>query len=173
MLPARADRGRSLKLEGREKALAKLRAIPQTVRPALRASIEGAAGEVVAFQQRVVPVKSGKLRKSIRYVMGSFKTAGSAQLRAGSVEGDPDLTATIIAGDQDGWYARLVEFGTKPHSLAKDANRSSGKYQDQGRQHPGSAARPFFYGPFRALRKKLKRKISTAVRKAALAAVKG
>lgn len=162
-----------MKLAGREKALAKMRAIPQRVRPALRKAIEGAAGEVVAFQKRVAPSKSGKLRKSIKFVMGSFETSGSAQLRAGSVQGDPDLTATVIAGDNDGWYARLVEFGTAPHSLAKGANRKSGKYQDKGPTHSGSTPRPFFYGPFRALRKKLKRRISTAVRKAALEAVRG
>lgn len=162
-----------MKLVGREKALAKLAAIPQRVRPALRKAIEDAAGEVVEFQRRVVPVESGKLRASIRFVMGSFKTAGSAQLRAGSVEGDPDLTATVVAGDQAGWYARLVEFGTAEHSLAKGANRSSGKLQDKGPHMRELKPRPFFYGPFRALRPKLKRRISAAVRKAAIAAVRG
>lgn len=183
------------KLIGRERTLAKLRAIPAKVRPAVRKAIETGADEIVAMQQRLVPVDSGALRASIRVEMGGVALASSGVLSGGGgrrgrgsrsggaaggvIAGDPDLTATIVAGNAEAYYARFVEFGTAPHTI-KPKNTQGALYipgrgwlkPGEGIDHPGSSARPFFFGPFRALRRKVRSRVSRAIRKAAIEAAR-
>lgn len=167
------------RLEKRQATLAKMARIPKDVRPALRKAIEDGAGEVVAFQKRLVSVRKGKLRESIKYVMGAFKlersqiAIGQGKAASRDIDGDPDLTATIVAGGKDAYYARWVEFGTQGHSLAKGARVKSGAKQNEGRQHPGTPPKPFFYGPWRASRKKIKSRVTRAVTKAVKSSVQG
>lgn len=44
--------------------------------------------------------------------------------------------------------AHLREFDVAPHSLAKGAERRTGKLQDKGPHHPGTTARPFLTPAF-------------------------
>lgn len=147
----------------RERTLKILAAIPKEIRKGVRVQIEKQAGSIVDTQKRLVAEDSGALRDSIRYQMGDVELASSANLASGAAgKGDPDLTATIIAGDRDAYYARFVEFGTAPHT-------NGGKFA--GTDHPGTAAKPFFYAPFRANRKRAKAAVSRAIGKAVKAAV--
>lgn len=189
----------------REHTLAILAAVPKGIRQEVRKVIEQKAGEIVATQKSLVPVKSGDLKKSIRYEMGNVALSSSANLfgtsgkrtkgeaykgsAGGKIVGDPDLTATIIAGDDKAFYARFVEFGTAPHSLEKGELvtswvnvvrkgvqfrtrvRRRTKFAD-AKRHPGSAPHPFFYGPFRASKKRVKSAVSRAIGKAVKAAAK-
>ena len=171
----------------RARTLKLLAAIPKAVRDRVRPVIEASAEELVGMQKRMVPVRRGKLRDSIRHEMGSVwldssgvlagssgqRTRGSRWLGSagGKIEGDPDLTATILAGDFASFYARFVEFGTKPHSLSKGflvrmRGRNRRVRPSNDRLHPGARARPFFYGPFRALRRKIKARVSRAIGRA-------
>lgn len=168
----------------RERTLRILSAVPKVVRERLRPVIEAQAAEVVAMQKRLVPAESGALRKSIRWRMGSFEVASSANLTAGggrrggakggglAVKGDPDLTATIVAGDRVAFYARFVEFGTKAHRIRPRTRGGSlaigGRVLAPGEvvSHPGARPKPFFFGPFRASRKRIKRRVATATGKA-------
>lgn len=47
------------------------------------------------------------------------------------------------------YWDRFVERGTKPHSVSKGANLSSGRRQRGGKQHPGMAAQPFMEPAFK------------------------
>ena len=183
----------------RARTLKILAAIPKAVRERVRPVIEASAEELVGMQKRLVPTRRGKLRDSIRHEMGSVSLASSGMLAGssgrrgkgsrfggsagGTIEGDPDLTATVLAGDRDAFYARFVEFGTAPHDLRKGGavvawrmvTRSgrtfAQRYRRQtklvgAKRHPGSRARAFFYGPFRVLRRKIKSRVSRAIGRA-------
>ena len=147
------------KLEGRDRLLRKMRALPDEVRSAIRQALAEGADEITDMQKRLVPVKSGALRNSIGSTFGKYKPANSnvRGVQAGT-SGDPDLTVTIHAGDAKAFYASFVEFGTAPHT-------NQGRFA--GTQHPGSRAQPFFYPAYRALRRRVKSRITRATTKAA------
>lgn len=149
----------------RQRTLRILSAVAKEIRKAVRPVIEREAGEIVAMQKRLVAKDSGALRDSIRVEMGDTSVDSTANLAGGSAAdgsgGDPDLTATIIAGNQEAYYARFVEFETAPHI-------NGGMFA--GTENPGTRAQPFFYGPFRARKKKAKAAVSRAIGKAVRAA---
>lgn len=150
-------------LTGRDKTLAKLKAMPLAARAAIRTALKTGSDQIVGMQKRLVPIDSGDLRDSIRAEWGDVALASSANLASAGggttlIKGDPDLTVTIVAGNDTAYYARFVEFGTAPHEQGGWA---------EGTQHPGTRPRPFFYGPWRASRKRLKGNVSRAINKAA------
>jgi len=153
------------KVQGRERLLAKMRALPSDVRSAIKQALAEGADEIVEMQKRLVRVSlagshgnpPGTLRDSIVQTWGGDKARYSS-LAGGAGAGDPDLTVRISAGNSKARYAHLVEFGTAPHI-------NGGRFK--GTQHPGTAAQPFFYPAYRALRKRVKSRISRATNKAA------
>jgi HK97 gp10 family phage protein len=96
------------------------------------------------MMKRLVPVDKGDLRDSIGWTWGEVP-AGAAQFFK-SRGGDPDLTATIYAGDDKAFYARLVEFGTV----------KTGEH-------------PYFFPSYHANKKRAKRRIKRAATEAAKA----
>jgi HK97 gp10 family phage protein len=148
------------RVQNRERLLRKLAAIPQKVRQHLAPGIEQGAAEVVATAKRLAPKDSGALERSIRYVKG---TLAAANEKSGPIQGDADLTVHIVAGDEEAWYARLVEFGTPPHP-------NKGMFPDT--QNPGTAPRPYFYPAWRAYRKRVKSRITRTMKKGIKEAVK-
>lgn len=145
------------KIQNRERLLAKMRALPAEVRSSIKQALAQGADEITEMQKRMAPAKSGDLRNSIKQTWGGDKERYSS-LSVGAGGGDPDLTVRISAGNSKVRYAHLVEFGTAPHI-------NGGKFA--GSQHPGTTAQPFFYPPYRALRKRVKSRISRATTKAA------
>lgn len=146
------------RMERRDRLLKKMAALPPAVRKALKESITQGADEITAMQRRLAPTKTGKLRASIKQTWGGGKVAHASVGGGGAGEGDPDLTVTLSAGDRSVRYAHLVEFGTAPHTLG-------GIFA--GAQHPGTTARPFFFPAYRALRRRVKSRITRAAKKAA------
>ncbi|ULK98844.1 HK97-gp10 family putative phage morphogenesis protein [Bradyrhizobium sp. I71] len=153
------------KVEGRERLLAKMRALPVEVRSAIKQALAQGADEITDMQKRLAPVSAtgshgnppGALRDSIVQTWGGDKARYSS-LAGSAGAGDPDLTVRISAGNSKVRYAHLVEFGTSPHP-------NGGKFK--GTDHPGTTAQPFFYPAYRALRKRVKSRISRATNKAA------
>lgn len=145
------------KISGRERLLAKMKALPSAVRSAMKQSLAQSADELTDMQKRLAPVKSGALRESITQTWGGGKVAYSS-LNAEAGAGDPDLTVRISAGNTKVRYAHLVEFGTAPHVVG-------GKFA--GAQHPGTTAQAFFYPPYRALRRRIKSRMTRTSNKAA------
>ncbi|WP_425963877.1 HK97 gp10 family phage protein [Rhizobium nepotum] len=72
---------------------------------------------------------------------------------------DPD--ATGIFAD---WIWHFLEFGTRPHSVAKGGGTVAGqKSADGARMHPGTKAQPHIFPTWRSLRAKAKKRINDAV----------
>lgn len=126
--------------------------IPARVKQAARDAMEQGAEETVQMMKRLVPVDGGKLRDSIGWTWGSAP-AGSMTL--GTVQGRnyKTMRITIYAGDESTIVtnkrgvrfqnARLQEFGTQ-----------------------AMAASPYFFTSWRAMKKRVKSRMTRNVRKA-------
>ena len=144
-------------MQGRDKLLAKLKAIQGAPRKAMREALETGAKQIVETAKSLAPVDDGALRDSIGYTFGDY-TPENANVRGfGAGKGDPDLTVTIHAGNAKAFYAAYVEFGTSPHD-------AGGKFK--GAKHPGSAARPYFWPAVRANKRSVKARLTRAMKKA-------
>lgn len=145
------------RMANRERLLAKMAALPAQVRSQLKQALAQNADELVEFQKRLAPVDSGDLRDSIVQTWGGAAPK-YASLKGEAGDGDPDLSVTISAGNSKVRYAHLVEFPTAPHINA-------GKFK--GSQHPGTLGSPFFFPPYRALKRKMKSRLTRNAKKAA------
>lgn len=163
-------------MQNRERLLRKMAALPTAVRSALKQALAQGADELTEMQKRLAPVgppsgaqkkkgaKPGALRDSIKQTWGDSKVSYASLKGKGGVAGDPDLTVTITAGNSAVRYAHLVEFPTAPHKVG-------GKFK--GAQHPGTQAQPFFYPAYRALRRRIKSRVTRAAKKAAKSVASG
>lgn len=154
--------------------VAKLKQIPDVAVNAARQAMEEGAQEVVEEMRRLVPYVSGDLRDSIGWTWGELPpgTFMIDEIRSGRNQGDQYATMRIkiYAGSKDAFYARFVEFGTQPHSLARNASVLRGHRQEQGSGHPGTPAQPFFFPAWKAkraeFRKLIHNRVRTAIREA-------
>jgi len=126
------------RVQNLDKLRAKLRRMPDEVKREIRGALEKNANELVQMQKRLVPVDDGDLRDSIQWEWGS-----GDESRIG-VKGQEGLAITVSAGDEAAFYAKWVEFGTSD----------------------GKPSQGFFYSPYRALRKRMKSRLSRAQNKA-------
>lgn len=143
-------------VQGREALLAKLKAMAPEAKSAIKQALAESADEITDMQRRLVPARTGALRDSIGSTFGTYKPENSnvRGVSASSEGGDPDLTVTIHAGNAKAWYAAFVEFGTAPHDIGAG-------------HHPGAAARPYFFPAYRALKRRVKSRITRATTRAA------
>jgi hypothetical protein len=134
-----------------------MRRFPAIVEAELRKALEQNAEEMVKLARSIVPVDDGDLRDSIGWTYGE---APAGSFAIGEVKGQgaraSNVRITVYAGNERAFYARWVEFGTKAHFQPK-----------RNRQHPGTRATGFFFGSYRALRKRMKGRTTRALRKAA------
>lgn len=136
-----------------ERKLTKI--IPARVRGATRDAMEAGATELVAMMKRLVPADSGDLRDSIGWTWGQ---APRYSQKIASVKSNAgDLSITIYAGNEKVRYAHIVEFGSKEHINA-------GKFD--GTEHPGTRAQPFFYVSWRAMKRRIRSRVTRSMRKA-------
>lgn len=143
------------KVEGRERLKRKFAAMPKAVRKAVTDSLIQSAKELNAFQRRLVPKDTGALAASIRYEPESEGETFRVAIKAG---GTPQTKREVRKGS--GIFtdeAILKEFGTKPHEAA-------GKFR--GALIPAEPAQPFFYPPYRAMKKQIRARVSRAIGKA-------
>lgn len=135
----------------------KLQLMPEVAKARIQAAMEQGANEIVDMMKSLAPVDDGDLRDSIGWTWGKKpKYAQALATAKSSLAGD--LTLTIYAGNSKVRYAHLVEFATRAHI-------NGGQFA--GTQHPGTAAQPFFFVSWRALRKRTKSRIRAATTKAA------
>lgn len=152
------------KIQGLENLRKKLRALPAEVRKGMADALAQSADEITEMQRRLSHSK--RTRDSIGWVFGEppqtarlgGKTGRKKPSAAEIEDSRQDLRITIFAGDDEAFWARWDEFGTKPHP-------QGGIFK--GTMHPGTAARPFFYPGYRANRKKVKSRVSRSITKAA------
>lgn len=142
---------------GLAKLQRKLQRMPEVAKARIQTAMEDSANEIVELMKSLVAVDSGDLRDSIGWTWGKKpKYAQALAMVKSSLAGD--LTLTIFAGNSKVRYAHLVEFATRAHI-------NGGQFP--GTQHPGTAAQPFFFVSWRALRKRTKSRIKSAINKAA------
>lgn len=96
-----------------------------------RAALRAGAAVLLTEVQGRIPVSSGDLLASARITS-----------RAKGAE----VTASVKVGNRIAWYAHLVEFGTRPHTITP--KKAGGALQFGGIttksvEHPGTRARPF------------------------------
>ena len=94
----------------------------------LRPAVEKNAQQVNAAQKRLVEVVDGDLQDSLTYY---------------PVKGFDGLRWRVVAGDEQAFYARMVEFGV-----------------------PGRKRSPFFYPAYRSVRRAMRARMSRATKKA-------
>lgn len=137
----------------------KLAELPEAARRAIAPAMEESAREIVNLARTLAPADSGALRASIGWSWGD---APEGSMTLGTVRtegrGAGNMRIVVYAGDDRAFYARWVEFGTRPH-------RAGGMYK--GALHPGNAPRPYFFPAYRATRKRVKSRVSRAVNKSA------
>lgn len=134
----------------------KLDRLPAVVKARIREAMEQGAEEIVALAKSLVPVDSGALKNSIGWTWGR---APRGAMTLGTVQGvGGDLTITIYAGNEEAFWARWVEFGTKAHT-------AGGMFE--GATIPAVQAQPFFYVSYRALRRRVRGRITRGINKAA------
>lgn len=119
----------------------RMKAIPKAVRKAVAPEIVKAATGIAVSMRLHTPVDTGALRDSIR-VTGPGQTT-PAHSQPGGATTAHELQAIVTAGDTDVRYAHLVEYGTAE-----------------------AAAQPFFWPVVRSSRKRVKSRITRAIRKA-------
>lgn len=97
------------------------------MRSALRAGAKVFLDEV----KQNIPVKQGFLRASARITTRKTK--------------EGQVTASVKVGNRLAFYANMVEFGTRPHSIAPKAGRLeiNGRFVAGTVEHPGIAPHPF------------------------------
>lgn len=139
--------------------------VPDTVRREARAALEKGADELVDMMKSLAPVQDGALRESIGWTWGE-PPAGSISMDEIGPADDPSMRIIIYAGSSEAFYARWVEFGTQSHNVYRTADVSRGRGQSWGVMHPGAAAHPFFWPAYRAMRSRIKSRITRAINKA-------
>lgn len=123
-------------------------------------TIAASATAVVAKQKGYAPVDDGDLKASIGFTMGEYRPSHPNVRGISSKTSKSGKTgATIFAGDEKAFYAAFVEFGTAPH-------RNGGRFA--GTMHPGSLPHPFFWPAWRLLKSGIKRKMTKAIKDAAV-----
>ncbi len=151
------------KTEGVAALKKKLNDLPKAAQMLIRQAMAQGAEDIVALARARVPIDSGDLRESINWKWGNAPTGARILAQAGTGEN----RLTIFAGNDEAFYARWVEFGTKAHDVNKGGGTKAYERTGAvGTRHPGAKADPFFYPAFRALRPRAKRRITRAVNKA-------
>jgi HK97 gp10 family phage protein len=146
-------------VRGLARLLAKFDRFPAAAQTEARRAIDAGAEAVLRDMQTFAPRRTGTLVGALE----SEIAADGLSAKVGIVSEE---------AQKDAWYARLVEYGTKPHSLAKGAlapranRRTRAKLQDQGAQHPGAPARPFVAPAFDINRGAIERELAQALARA-------
>jgi len=143
------------KVQGLDRFKAAMKRMPASVKATAISSTLQGANELVALQKSLVPVDKGDLRDSIVVTPPGGTTPPYSQ-PGGSRTAGP-IQAIVTAGNTKVRYAHLVEFGVAPHV-------NGGEHA--GTQNPGYAAEPFFWPSFRALRGRIKGRITRNINKA-------
>lgn len=133
----------------------RLKRIPEAAKKAAIASVVQGANEVADLQRQLVPVDKGDLRDSITVTPPGQSTPPYSQPSGQRVAGPTE--AIITAGNTKVRYPHLIEFGVAPHT-------NGGIFK--GTQNPGFAAEPFFFPPWRLLRRRVRSKVSRNITKA-------
>lgn len=159
-----------MKVQNLDRLKARIAALPEETRAEVQAALLKGGNEIADAARRFVPVKSGALRDSIGVTLGDYAPENANVRGVSAGGGQHDFAVTIHAGNAKAFYAAWVEFGTKPHNVAKGGGTKKGQRQARaggGIPHPGAAPNPFFYPAYRLNKKRALSRIKRAIGKAA------
>lgn len=145
----------------------KAKALKASQVPAAREAMLKGAAEVARLQKSLVHNLTGRTAKSIQYGLGD--PPKGAKLIGGASAGDTSgstVKVSIWAGDDEAYYVRWEEFGTKPSVKGETVTDAKGRRRKARRTHPGTKPSPFFFPAWRALKRSVKTRISRAASKA-------
>jgi HK97 gp10 family phage protein len=129
-------------VDGLAKFEARWKRIPKNARINVRAAMEDAANDIVEeMWSRAPQGATGRVGASIGWTWGKAPAGSFVIGRVGRTE-FASMRITIFAGGGDAFYARFHEFGTVK-----------------------MPAQPFFFPVWRARRKRVRSRISRAIRK--------
>lgn len=137
--------GAKLTVKGKDALFAKLQKLVPGIGKAMGEANRQTADEMAALARSFAPVKTGKLRSSIRVEPGP--RPGSYRVLAGGP------STTRYGYD----YAAAMEFGTSAHTNA-------GVFK--GSENPGVHRQPFFFVALRLVRKPMRSRAARALNKA-------
>ncbi len=146
-------------MKGLDKLNRKLKAIPKNAKTEARKSVVQGAREVANLQQNLVPYDEGELDDSIVVTEPGGTTPPYSQ-PGGSLVAGPEQ-AIITAGNTKVRYPHLVEYGVKEH-------RAGGMFE--GATIPAIPAQPYFWPAWRALRRRVKSRVTRNINKSIKAA---
>jgi len=149
------------KVLGREELNRRLRTLaPEAEKQAEVAKLAVARDLANAIRSRA-PRGSSTTDKYADSIAGGYLRDNPAAKKLTGIGASKDLDAAGLFAQ---YIWRFLEFGTAPHV-------NGGKFA--GSKHPGTAAQPHIFPTWRAMRRKAKRKIATAVNKAVRKVRKG
>lgn len=150
------------RIQGLRELNRKLKWIPKAAKEAARKAVVQGAEEIAAIQRNLAPVDKGDLRDSIHVTKPGQTTPPYSQ-PGGSRQAGPE-EAIVTAGNSKVRTAHLVEFGTKAHI-------AGGIFA--GAQIPDIPAQGFFWPGYRAVRKRVRSRVTREINKAIKAAATG
>jgi hypothetical protein len=147
------------KMMGRERLARRMARLPAAVKAHIRDGLEDSAKLINGMQRRLAPVDDGDLIKTITWRWGNENRIAYA-IGGAAAPMQIRLTAGGQVGGVDVRYAHIVEFGSAPHVVG-------GLYA--GAMHPGTPPQPFFFGPYRANKRRVKSRMKRAFKRAVAA----
>lgn len=135
-------------IEGTDALIRRFNAIPVSVRTAAQQALEQSAAEMVAMMRQFAPEF---LRDKIEWTLGNAPAGSVVLIRAGARTRGA-LRVTIYVAD---YRAHWFEFGTADR-VQKKTGRSTGRIAPQ----------PYFWPSYRALRRRVRSRLTRAVNKA-------
>lgn len=138
-----------MKIQGVKKLVRSLKQMPIEARKEIGPAIDKGADELVRLQRAAAPKDKFKLVRSIRKEKGGTRIGsqlkGDAGLSTAVVAGGPLTTKEVRSGSGVSYdYALAGEFGTSD-----------------------TPAQPYFYGPYRLIKRRIKSRITRATTKSA------
>jgi len=143
----------TLKWVNHDKWIKRLKKLPASAEKYIGEANGKSANEMVQLARTLAPVKTGRLRDSIKATPPGQSIPKYSQ---GGISSAPENSWAITAGNEHVRYAHLVEFGTKMHEQGGTM---------AGTIHPGTSKQPFFWPAYRTIKKRHKGRISRAFNK--------
>lgn len=148
---------RPLTAAGREHLKKRMMSLPEKMRSGVDVALSKSADEMVEAIKAAAPVRTGRLRDSIRK----------------EPLGEGRIGYRVVGGFKggDGWHIRFVEFGTK--ASAGEAPRRNRNFKSVSvmtkvkRAHAGTPAQPFFWPTYRKFKSRIRSRRTRALKKGA------
>ena len=143
------------KVEGLAEIVATLKDLPEKLqRKVVRKALAKATKPTLAAARQRCPKDAGLLKKSLGRKTVTYVESGSIVAIIGPRGGFERMVTRRGRSKPEKanplYYAHLVEFGTKPHSLARADTKIGRRIANDMkiRMHPGTKARPFMRPAF-------------------------